>query len=51
MVWCIQRDFLQGKSTQAALQEALALVPNPKHEAGIDQVGSYPRLYRSGAKY
>jgi hypothetical protein len=38
MVWCIQRDFLQGKSTQAALQDSLAPVPNPKHEASIDQV-------------
>jgi hypothetical protein len=40
MVWVIQRDFLQGKSTQAALDEALAPVPNPKHEPSIDQVGS-----------
>ena len=38
MVWCIQRDFLQGKTTQAALDDALAPVPNPQHEASIDQV-------------
>ena len=38
MVWVIQRDFLQGKSTQTAVDEALIAVPNPNHEAGIDQV-------------
>ena len=37
MVWVIQRDFLQGKSTQAALEEALAPVPNPHAEPSIDQ--------------
>lgn len=38
MVWVIQRDFLQGKSTQASLEEALAPVPNPKADDSIQQV-------------
>jgi 2-methylcitrate dehydratase PrpD len=38
MVWCIQRDFLQGSSTQAAVDAALAMVPNPDHDRSIDQV-------------
>jgi hypothetical protein len=38
MVWCIQRDFLQGKSTQAAVNDALSVVPNPKQDRSIDQV-------------
>lgn len=37
MVWVIQRDFLQGKSTQASLEEALAPVPNPKGDGSIQQ--------------
>ena len=40
MVWCIQRDFLLGKSTQAALSDALAPVPNPHHEPSLEQVCS-----------
>jgi hypothetical protein len=42
MVWVIQRDFLQGKSTQAAVDEALVTVPNPNNEAGIEQVRCIP---------
>jgi hypothetical protein len=38
MVWVIQRDFLQGTTTQAALEAALAPVPNPKGEPSIEQV-------------
>jgi hypothetical protein len=38
MVWVIQRDFLLGKSTQAAVDEALSTVPNPNHEPSIESV-------------
>ncbi|GAB4814626.1 hypothetical protein N2152v2_001672 [Parachlorella kessleri] len=38
MVWLIQRDFLQGKTLQDTLAEALAPVPNPHHDAGITQL-------------
>lgn len=41
MVWVIQRDFLQGKTTQAAVDEALVPVPNPNHETSIEQVCVY----------
>lgn len=43
MLWLIQRDFLEGKTVGAMLAEALATVPNPTHDANIDQArqGSY----------
>lgn len=44
MVWVIQRDFLQGKSTQAAVREALGTVPNPNHEPSIEQARA-PRMH------
>lgn len=30
MLWLIQRDFLQGAGAQQAVEEALAVVPNPQ---------------------
>lgn len=35
MLWVIQRDFLQGKSVQELVKEALAPVPNPSHDKAI----------------
>jgi hypothetical protein len=40
MLWLIQRDFLQGKSVQAMVTEALAEVPNPAGNPDIAQVPS-----------
>ena len=38
MLWLIQRDFLQGKTVQAMVTEALAEVPNPSGNPDIAQV-------------
>lgn len=40
MLWLIQRDFLEGKTVQAMVKEALEQVPNPNHDSDIDQVAS-----------
>lgn len=37
MVWCIQRDFLQGSTTQAAVDAALQQVPNAGQDPSIEQ--------------
>ncbi|KAJ6821147.1 guanylate-binding protein 4 isoform X2 [Iris pallida] len=38
LLWLIQRDFLQGKSVQEMVNEALKLVPNSDGNRNIDQV-------------
>ncbi|XP_047329279.1 guanylate-binding protein 4-like [Impatiens glandulifera] len=38
LLWLIQRDFLQGKSVQEMVQEALKHVPNLDGNRNIDQV-------------
>ncbi|KAJ6796725.1 guanylate-binding protein 4 isoform X2 [Iris pallida] len=38
LLWLIQRDFLQGKSVQEMVDEALKLVPNSDGDRNIDQV-------------
>lgn len=35
MLWVIQRDFLQGKSVQQLVKDALAPVPNPSKDKAI----------------
>lgn len=35
MLWVIQRDFLQGKSVQQLVNDALAPVPNPSNDKAI----------------
>ncbi|MCJ1422123.1 hypothetical protein MMC29_000002 [Sticta canariensis] len=38
MLWLIQRDFLEGKTVQAMVKEALEPVSNPDRDPDIDQV-------------
>ncbi|XP_051142131.1 uncharacterized protein LOC127259036 [Andrographis paniculata] len=38
LLWLIQRDFLQGKSVQEMVNEALQHVPNSNGDKNIDQV-------------
>lgn len=38
LLWLIQRDFLQGKSVQQMVNEALQRVPNANSDKNIDQV-------------
>jgi hypothetical protein len=38
MLWLIQRDFLQGKTVQQLVGEALAPVPNPQHDKDITEL-------------
>ncbi|THU73951.1 hypothetical protein C4D60_Mb04t28250 [Musa balbisiana] len=38
LLWLIQRDFLQGKSVQEMVNEALRRVPNNNGDRNIDQV-------------
>ncbi|KMZ56062.1 Guanylate-binding-like protein [Zostera marina] len=38
LLWLIQRDFLQGKSVQTMVHEALQQVPNYNGDKNIDQV-------------
>ena len=40
MLWLIQRDFLGGDTPQAALDAALAPVPNPKGDAAINRLNT-----------
>ena len=43
MLWLIQRDFLEGKTVQQMVSEALAPVSNPSRDPDIAQVGgSHP---------
>ena len=48
MLWLIQRDFLEGKTVQAMVKEALEPVPNPEHDTDIDQVCQLLRLHSLG---
>jgi hypothetical protein len=38
LLWLIQRDFLQGKSVQQMVDEALQRVPNNNGDKYIDEV-------------
>ena len=38
MLWLIQRDFLEGKTVQQMVSEALSAVPNPSRNPDIAQV-------------
>ena len=38
MLWLIQRDFLEGKTVQQMVSEALSEVPNPTNNVDIAQV-------------
>lgn len=38
MLWLIQRDFLEGKTVQQMVSEALSEVPNPTRNGDIAQV-------------
>lgn len=49
MLWLIQRDFLQGKTVGAMVNDALALQPNPHGDRDIDQVGNLA-MYESLAR-
>lgn len=44
MLWLIQRDFLEGKTVQTMVSEALQPVPNPFHDQDIAQVAHSARL-------
>lgn len=43
MLWVIQRDFLQGKTPQQMLGEAMHTVANPNADKGIEQVNRVRR--------
>jgi hypothetical protein len=45
MLWLIQRDFLQGKTVQQMVHEALLPVPNPNSDRDIEQVGHPLRVF------
>lgn len=38
MLWLIQRDFLQGKSAAELVVQVLKPVPNPNHDADVEQL-------------
>lgn len=40
MLWVIQRDFLQGKSVQQLVTDALAPVPNPHKDQAIAETNN-----------
>jgi hypothetical protein len=40
MLWVIQRDFLQGKSVQQLVADALAPVPNPQQDKAITETNN-----------
>jgi hypothetical protein len=40
MLWVIQRDFLQGKSVQQLVADALAPVPNPQNDKAIAETNN-----------
>ncbi|WIA19894.1 hypothetical protein OEZ85_005794 [Tetradesmus obliquus] len=40
MLWVIQRDFLQGKSVQQLVKDALAPVPNPQQDKAITETNN-----------
>ena len=42
MLWLIQRDFLEGKTVQQMVSEALLPVANPHEDADIAQVCRVP---------
>ena len=44
MLWLIQRDFLEGKTVDAMVKEALAPVTNPHGDHDISQV--LPSVWR-----
>ena len=44
MLWLIQRDFLEGKTVQQMVSEALSEVPNPTRNVDIAQVLCYATL-------
>ncbi len=46
MLWVIQRDFLQGKTPQAMLSEAMEPVANPTQDKGVVQVNRVRRSLR-----
>lgn len=50
MLWVIQRDFLQGKSVQQLVHDALAPVPNPQHDKAIEETNSIRASLSSIAK-
>lgn len=39
MLWLIQRDFLEGKTVQQMVSDALSPVSNPSRDPDIAQVG------------
>ncbi|KAJ9187639.1 hypothetical protein P3X46_003068 [Hevea brasiliensis] len=50
LLWLVQRDFLQGKSVQEMLNEALQRVPNNDalHEGEIPSTGSLVEVFNKG---
>lgn len=49
MLWLIQRDFLEGKTVQAMVSEALQPVANPYQDQDIAQVHTAPLLFMLSA--
>ena len=49
MLWLIQRDFLEGKTVQQMVSEALSAVPNPSRNPDIAQVSHTLRGCSSAA--
>lgn len=50
MLWVIQRDFLQGKSVQQLVADALAPVPNPQNDKAITETNNIRASLTSIAK-
>eukprot|EP00775_Hariotina_reticulata_P007219 gene7219-7432_t len=50
MLWVIQRDFLQGKSVQQLVNDALAPVPNPQNDKAIAETNNIRTSLASIAK-
>ena len=46
MLWLIQRDFLEGKTVQQMVSEALLPVANPFEDQDIAQVRAEKQYYR-----
>lgn len=49
MLWLIQRDFLEGKTVQSMVSEALQPVPNPFQDQDIAQVSPAMLTYAAAA--
>lgn len=44
MLWVIQRDFLQGKSVQQLVDDAITPWPNPQHDKAVEETNKSQSL-------